>query len=47
MMLVGVVDVKHVPHLVATFLCETVVLDVANLALAIVTSDGAGINDSG
>lgn len=40
MMLIAVIDVEP-PELVATFLGETIILNVANLALAVGPSDGA------
>lgn len=47
MVLVGVVGVEAVVYLFATDLGETVELGVANLALAVVPGEGAGIGGLG
>lgn len=47
MVLVAVVGVEAIVDLVATFLGETVELGVANLALAVVPGEGAGIGGFG
>lgn len=47
MVLVAVIDVEDVAQLVAAFLGETVVLDIANLAFAVVPGEGAGIKGVG